>query len=300
MVWQTEDGYVSGAPVQFDGWVYFLYQQRLTSDVPNQLRRVRSGEKPAIVKVASVECANPFLSSLRILPDAKLGAIQHCVDEDSLLVSIDTASGTASRLATVSPGTDVTLASVQGRGWLQHAGKGCAAIAPIQEGKRLLSPSFQPAELLGWRIDQDFGDTSCAVSGRIGFPRYVDDQTLIVLASPESRGVDPGPLGTGRDSIGWKIYRLDTVANKVELVGGDFTNPVDVELTIDKCQVMVVGWHKGKSGIWFTDLATGSVTAVSTVPMVAASLASDGHAVLSVERSDGRDQILRLEIGRPS
>lgn len=297
VVWQTEDGYVSGAPVEIDGWVYFLHQARVSSDVPARLHRVRSGGQPTVIDVTGVDCANPFLSRLRLLPDGRLGAVQHCVDKDRILISIDTVNGVAGRIMTVSPGTDVALAKAGGEAWLEYASKGCSSIAAVRNGKRQPAPVFRQVELLGWDVDRDFGDVSCVADGRIGFPRYEQDGTLIVLASSDSKGVDPGPLGNGRDNLSWRIFRLDAVAGKVELVGGEFFRPVAAELAFDKRRIMVAGQRDGRSGIWSASLTTGEVKAVAAGQLVALSARPDGRTILAIERTANGDLILILPSG---
>jgi hypothetical protein len=282
-----------------DGMVYYLAAVGGESDSPLHLYRTPAdgkGKAREIHLSGVTFCRIPYLTSLRRLPDGGLGAVLVCAQEDgsATLVSIDPASGRVAKISGLYGGDDGIWSTAENKGWSAYSQDGCASIEPIDRKGWSAVPPLEPASLLPWDLDADFaaGAGDCTPRGMIGFPAAAPTMDrIVVLASPEAAGVDPGDLGDGRKDLPWHLYGIDLASRQIRQIGGSFVEPKGIAVAGDTALVTA------RQGLYAVDLASGATRTIAEGDFGAPGLSPDGRSAVFVKFPDpGYPKLLKREI----
>lgn len=304
------DGSFSNVVLMADGSIYYLQYTSYVSDGPQALMRRDPAGKTAEVLlpgVDGVDCSIVNAWSLSRLPDGRLGIVAPCTDPSSWadpsvretsVYAMDTSTNDIARIGSAFGGQNAVWLPGMTESWIEREWSGCFSIAPVANSTLGPFPSYSPKDLLPWSLDAGLRPhSSCTPDdGMAGFLDTDGAGSLFFLASPESRGNDPGRTDLVRSTFRWNLYRYSIRENNLRMVADGFVRPRSVAALADG-RVVVCAERGANAGLWMVDVAgTVSSLALGDFDSVSAST-TRGGPVVAVRVQDDHStvyQIVRL------
>ena len=257
-----------------DGYVYFPVSPPIVGNTepPDQIWRVRPGdpaERVDDVWPAPQDCDRPSYTNFDRLPDGRLGLVRWCKSPDGPptgedIVAIDVATGRQQIVVSYPNGSkapnmfafDPGLKS----GVVARNDESCGAMMPTTD--KGLGRFAGPVTLSGhtWALEDGYprvSDDPCNAYGKAAGPKLTPQGLLVFVAAPNAQGRG----GNSRDQP-WNLYSWDMTGSPRTVATG-FDNLTGLGMSRDGTRELLAATHKGTTGLWLVDIATGDVTLVA-------------------------------------
>jgi Tol biopolymer transport system component len=298
---QTPEGDLTGTAWLPDGRIYFARSAGLGQGLQLWSVRPQGGDARRLRLLALDGCRRTEYLLPHSLPDGRLGLSRLCETQDVLkdhfdLVAVDPAGGKVEQLASVGLNnpSGVTWQADLRHGFVAYFSDFCGSVAAVTRAGLQRSAGPTTLDSHTWQLDQDFfepADADCTPRGRADLPALTaDGKQLAFLASPESAGVS----GWRRVEMPWNLYLQDLPDGQPRAVARGFVKPTGLAAAPDDRGVVVGGRHGGERGLWWVDLASGTVRPIAKGNLVDPSFSPDGGRLVAVLRHDADHAELRL------